>query len=445
MSGPPAYDEDLCETLESNLNTQAMRVLLDILEGNKKDDPRHYFGANSRPSTNLRSLSRALAADYSDEAERFLNIRESEFTPEEIATNTARDFIAENTNVSQDIVKAASKDFDVFLALVYHQFFDPSDGELNHEYDVLLAQATIFKNNNETVYYYEESLPLDQLESRIPGYIRKANDENERPRTVRTFNSDDAAVLKLYKETSETRQAVFKTRTEENPQPGAPEITHQPSFNVKTMRLKAENLDEESRITFSKSTTGWDNDLELFLEQAFGISGGFDSLSQRRLAGADKILDTAKEAAESDSNDDSDVVDDVDEVVAELAEETLAQMQNDDPVSDDAVNAAKKRFESVQMQGVRVRDDGDTHIADFVLRSQGGVHDTTNEVDEMEASLIALLAKADKENIRLIFRGTGMDGSNEEFEVYSGNWTTRSRGMPTEALSAYDSLSETTT
>jgi hypothetical protein len=445
MSESSSPNRDLRKTVENNLAPQAMRVLFDLLEGNKKNDPTHYFGTNSRSSTNARNLSRALADDYPDETKRFLDIRESEFTAKNIATNTAESFLLDKTDVDQDTVEAARDDFDIFLSLVYHQFFDTSSKELSSEYDALLAQATIFKNNNETVYYYEDHLPLDKLETRISGYVRKANNKNDRPRTARKFRSGDTAVLKLYKETSKTRQAVFKSRTEGTPQQGDPEITHQPKFNVRTMMLRAENLSDGSKITFSKDTGGWDNDLKLFLEHAFGINGGLGALNQRQLAGANQILDTAKEAAESDSNDDSDVVAGVEEAVSELAEETVAQMEDDDSISEEDTVAAKKRFESVQLQGVRVRNDGDTHIEDFVLRSQGGVHDTTDEVDEMEASLMALLAKADKENIRLIFRGTGTDGSNEQFEVYSGNWTTRSRGMPTEALAAYDSLFETTT
>jgi len=440
----PSFDNDLRDTLEEKLEPQALRVLLDILEGTKKEDPKHYFGSNSRTSTNARKLARALASDHPDEAQHFLDIRESEFCPKEIATNTARKFLVDNTEVDQDSAEAASKDFDLFLALVYHQFYDRDAGELNTEYDVLLAKSTIFKNNNETVYYYDQSLPLDEVETRIHSYIRRANGPDDRPKTAKAFPSEETVVLKLYNETSETRKAVFKSRLGENQPSGLPEVTHQPNFNVKTMRLKAENLGDEAKITFAKSIDSWQNDLELFLEEAFGIRGGVDSLTQRKLGGASQILESAKEVAESDSSDETDVSDSVGGIISELAEETVDQMKADNTIPEEGVEAAKKRFKSIQLQGVRVRNDGDTHIADFVLRSQGGVQDTTDEVDEMEESLMALLAKADKENINLIFRGTGLDGSNEEFEVYSGNWTTRSRGIPPEAITAYDSLFETT-
>lgn len=444
MSASASGQKELRNTLVSNINPRALGVLFDLFEGNKKDDPAQYFGREHSPPQPT-NLARGLSKNYTEETEEFLDKRESEFTPSDIKTNTARQLLVEMGDVPPDMVKRASKDFDNFLALIYHQFYDTDAGKLNSEYDALLAQATLFKSNNETVYYHDEPLPLDQLETNIQAYIRKANADSDRPRTARVYPSDDTAVLKLFNETSETRKAVFKQRTDKSTKLRQPEITHQPSFNVKTMRMKAENLGDKSKITFSKSTNGWENDLELFLEQTFNIPGGLSTLSQRRLDGADRVLDAAKEVAEGDSSDDDDVADHVENILSELAEETLEQLDDDDSVPDQDLDAAEKRYESLQLQGVRVRNDGDTHMADFVLRSQDAVQDVTDEVDEMGASLMALLAKADRENINLIFRGIGLQGSHEEFEVYSGNWTTRSRGIPQDGIAAYDALFATTT
>ena len=344
------------------------------------------------------------------------------------------------------MIERAKEDFTTFLCLIYYEMYDLTAGGLSSEYGSLIANAILFKNNNETIYYHDTQLPLSQIDTNIKSYIRQANRGNDRPKTVKKYEAKDSVVLKLFVETSETRRSVFKCRKKEEPPSNNPEITREPVFNVKTMRVKAENLNNKAKISLSKSTNGWQTEIEELFEHVFTISGGLDKLTQKELEGATQVLDTAIEAAEANGQSQSAVADSIHSEIDELKEATLDRMESDMGATDDDLDRARSRYEEIEFIGVRVHSDENTNMAEFVLRATDEFEDVTDEVDDMDAGITGLLAKADEAKVHLIFRTTDIDGmTQEEFEVYRGNWTTRGRGVPSEAIEDLDKLFETQT
>lgn len=435
----------LKDRIVETLSGRHMRILLDVFEDSTKPAA-HYFGSNPPNPTNLNQLATGLATNHPDKITEFLNLRENEFNPNEIETNTAVEYVVDSTSLDRRLVEGAREDFTTFLSLIYYEMYDTDQGELSNEYGSLIAHATLFKSNNETIYYYDSPLPLSQVETNVKSYIRQSNRGDDRPRTVRKYEADDAVVLKAFVETSETRRAVFKCR-EEGTQPSRnPQITHEPAFNVKTIRVKAENLDNRAKITLSKSTNGWETDLEELFEHVFAISGGLDALTRKELEGATQILDTAKEAAKADGKNRSEVTNSIHTEIDSLKDATLDRLENEEGISDDELDRARTRYEEIEFIGVQVHSDEDTNMAEFVLRATDEFEDVTDEVDDLNAGITGLLAKANEANVRLIFRTTDIDGlTQEEFEVYRGNWTARGRGVPSEAIEMLDELFHTTT
>ena len=431
--------KQLRERLRDKLSPRNLRVLQHTFEGNTKP-AEYYFGQSTSSPKNTFQLITALSENHPEASLDFLSRRKNEFSPGDIETNTTIDYIVNSFGLDRELVTRTAEDFTSLLALIYLLTYDPEEEQLSKHYESLIALATIFKANNEQIYYYDETLPLNEIERNVKSYIRHVNGDNERPHTVRTYGSDDAVILKIFAETSQTYQSVFQCRKDGTTPPLTPKITHEPRYNVKTIRVKAENIDDRGKITLSKSINRWRQDLQTLFEHVFAISGGVEALTQKELGGTTQVLDTAIASAESKDSDESDVTKSIQEEVLALQERALERMESNE-TEEDKLDRARARYREIEFVGVRVQSDEDTHMAEFVLRSSDEFEDVTDEVDDMDASITALLAKANPKNVRLIFRTTDIDGkTQEEFEVGRGQWTARGRGVPEEAIEMLDEL-----
>lgn len=442
LRSPSDEHDELKERLSEQLSSTELKALLDTFEGNTQSVT-HYFGTNPTTPNNTTALLTALSHDYEVAVREFLRRRGHEFTPSDIATNKTQDYLVDELGLERKLVERTSDDFSSLLTLIYLCTYDADAGELSAEYEALIALATIFKGNNEKIYYHGSELPLDAVETNLGAYIRNVNRDHDRPKTVRSYGARDAVVvLKVFAETSQTRQAVFQCRRDGADPPLTPTVTHEPKYNVKTIRVKAENVDGRGKITLSKSISGWREDLDTLFEYAFQISGGVEALEQKVLGGASHLLDTAIETA-ADAETGDTVTERIQQELEVLSEQTLDRLA-DAGVDAEVLERAEARYNAIEFVGVRIYSDEDTHMAEFVLRSIDEYEDVTNEVDDLDSSITALFAKADPANVRLIFRATDVDGkTQEEFEVGRGRWIAGGRGVPEEAIQMLDDLFET--
>jgi hypothetical protein len=414
-----------------------LKALDDIFSGNRKGIEYYYGQGGFDPSRDASYWAEALVKKHPDGVREYLNVRDTEFKPTELGMNAVTDHLEEEHGMDRRIIEDVNGDYYKLLVLVFHAMYDPAEGSLGREYDKMAAKTKIFKDNKEQVYYHDEPFDIDDVKDSVTEYVREQNDDAARGFAVKDYSDEDAdeVVLKIFKESSRTGERVFRFRRQGREEPPAePTIEYDSTHNVKTIGVRARNTEDGAEFTLSKGRSGWKGELEGFFESVFEIDDAWDTLEEERVTGATRVVQEVKETADDEEATERDVVDRATEVVGDLSEGVVEEMAEAEDVSDDEVEEAERLYESITLIGFEISQDEETGTAEFSIEAENEFEEWMNNIDEIEAGAKALLARAEQENLNLIYEASPDEGETERFTVSDGTWSPKGRGMDSDTI-----------
>jgi hypothetical protein len=306
-----------------------LKALHDIFSGNKKDIE-YYFEGRAKSKKGPEYWAETITKKYPDEAQEYINIRNTRFKKSELGMNDITDYLADEKGIDRGIIEDINSDYHKLLILVYHSMYDPEEGALTKEYDKMESKAKIFRSNKKEIYYCENlNFDMNEAINRVDDFVQRKNEGATQAFTVRDFSTDEKLRMKFFSETSRTARQVFQFRKEgkEKP-PSKPTVQSESTHNIKTIMIEAVNKGGDVEIILPKNKNGWKEHLNDFFEDVLEIEGGWNSVKKREASGANKLIDEVKKVADDEGATERDVIEKATETVEGLSENALDELQN---------------------------------------------------------------------------------------------------------------------
>jgi hypothetical protein len=288
---------------------------------------------------------------------------------------------------------------------------------LEDELERIMFRSELFAVKNEQIYYLDESLDIDGIESDASEFMKEMNIEEQRLDPLRLFveSAEEGVFLQIYREYGRKYQRIFEFRDrDEDTPPPEPSITGEQYYPLKNIGISIEPGDVKTKITFTKDpvSKGWQKEVGKLFDYLFGIPDPLEHLTRERSEVVERIQEGAKEAAESDENTSEalqDMIDDTKEAQKEsLEDEDLPEEEKEKLVT---------KYDSIELVGYAINDDQSTSTDEFVIIANN-LNNLFETIDGIETSFQDYLEKADEENIELVLQIGG-----ERIRLESGDWS----------------------
>lgn len=419
-----------------------LKALDDIMRGGAKSINYYYGETATEPSQDADYWAKVLVNNHPEEAQEYLNIRDAEFKPSKVAMNALSEHLEEEHEMDRQVIERVNEDYYKLLVLVFHATYDPDNG-LGREYDRLMTLVKVFDRNSEEKYYHDgSSFEVDEVEQSLTQFVRDQNDGAAHGFAVdSTKDGETEIVLNLFKETSRTGERVFSFRKEGRDEPPSePSIEYDSTHNIKTIGLRARNTDAGTEFVLSKGRSGWKSDLGDLFESVFDVAEPWETLREHQVRGATQIVEGVKETADDEEATEEEVVNRADTALTELAEVATDEMEQDEEVSEEEVERLNNLAESGTLIGFEISQDEKTGTAEFSVEAEDEFVEWMNNIDDIEAGAKALMARADRENLNLIYEVETDDGETERIRVSDGKWSPTGRGIDSETSALVERL-----
>ena len=433
-------EDEFVEELLQSVGNKAHRVrhLYDILRGDA-EAPVWYY-ENSTSFDNATRWASNVASSYPDEAVRFMNRTDAEFTHYNLKRNAVVDFLARE-EISRHVSEELEPSWTELLLLAYHALYDAETGE-TPKYDLLLANARLFKYRSNHAYRYSE-LNLDDLKGRVAAFVRSHNRDNSRPLSITCHALDDGEemVLDFYQESARVAHPVFDIRTDdEDADPLQPRIQYDSAYSIKTLSANITEDDDGCEVAYSKSPGNWEVFLRGFFEDVFGVTDPLTDEQRKRTESVEEVLDSALDTLSEEDASDEDVIESVHEPIERLSEEaTESDAAEELEVETDELASI---YDSIEVVGITVEGVEEALTDTFRVSSTATLREWTDRNVTAEDSLKRVVADADSEAIGFILRGDlrGEDETPEEFLLQDGVWKTGAGGVSDDATEVLNVL-----
>jgi hypothetical protein len=433
-------DEELVEELLQSLGNKAHRLrhLYDILQGDA-EAPVWYY-ENTTSFDNARRWASNVVSSQPDEAVRFMNRADAEFTHYNLKRNAVVDFLARK-GISRHVSEELEPSWSELLLLTYHALYDAETRE-TPKYDLLLANTRLFKYRSNHAYRYSR-LDLDDLEDRVSAFVRAHNRKDSRPLSINCHSLDDGdeVVLDFYQESVRVAQPVFDIRVDdEDADPLQPRIQYDSIYSIKTLSANIRKDDDEYEVAYSKSPDKWEVFLRGFFENVFDVTDPLRDEQRKRTESVEDVLESAFDALSRDDASDEDIIEAIDEPIDRLSEEATAGDAAEE--LDVKTDELESIYDSIEVVGIIVKGVEEALTHTFQVSSTATLREWTDKNVAAEDSLKRVVADADPEAIGFILRGylRGEDETPEEFILQDGVWKTGPGGVSDDATEVLNVL-----
>ncbi|WP_276247551.1 hypothetical protein [Haladaptatus sp. YSMS36] len=433
-------DEELVEELLQSLGNKAHRLrhLYDILQGDTKAPVWYY--ENTTSFDNARRWASNVVSSHPDEAVRFMNRADAEFTRYNLKRNAVVDFLARK-DISRHVSQELEPSWSELLLLTYHTLYDEETRE-TPRYDLLQANARLFKYRSNHAYRYRR-LDLDDLKGRVDAFVRAYNGKNSRPLSINCYPLDDGdeVVLDFYQESARVAHPVFDIRVDDDgADPLQPRIRYDSMYSIKTLSANIRKGADEYEVAYSKSPDNWEVFLRGFFEDVFDVTDPLRDEQRKRTESVEGVLDSAFEALSNEDASDEDVIEAINEPIERLSDEATESdaVEELDVETDELASI----YESIEVVGITVRGVEEALTDTFQVCSTVPLRDWMDKNVTAEDSLKRVVADADPEAIGFILRGDlrGEDETPEEFILQDGVWKTSPGGISDDATEVLNVL-----
>lgn len=357
--------------------------------------------------------------------------------------NAVSDHLEEEHEMDRRIIERVNGDYHKLLVLVFHAMYDSNGSGLGREYERMAALAKVFESNNQEVYRHDESFDITEVEGSVTDFVCEQNSGAAHGFAVENYLSanDEEVLLKLFKESSRTGKRMFDFRKDGQDEPPLePSVGYDSTHNVKTIGMRARNTGYGSEFILSKGRGGWKNDLGGFFESVFDIPDAWNTLSKREVRGATHVVEQVKETADDEDATEEDIVERATDVFDDLSQVATEEMARDTDTPEEDIERVERLAETATLVGFKISQDEETGTAEFNIEAETKFEEWLDNIDEIEAGAKALMARAEQENLNLIYETSPEEGEAERIIVSAGTWSPAGRGMDSKTIDLVDRL-----
>lgn len=280
----------------------------------------------------------------------------------------------------------------------------------------MIIRSELFAVKNEREFTIQEELDISNVEQRVRAFLRKANVEQQHldPIRITVDATESMAAFDIHQEYGRKYNDVFEFRksSKAGTTPVNPSIGGMSFYPLKNISLGVKPREDETVITFSKSTNNWEESLSEFFSDVFEVSDIFDRVEEKGTPGVEEIQQDTLEAVHDESTDTADTLREAVEQRTATAKEQLEETEQ----PEDAKEDMKKRIETFRLVGYTISNDQATSTDEFTIIADD-LNDLFGTIEGIEISFEDYLEKAEEDNIQLIFKI-----QNELVKLRAADW-----------------------
>jgi hypothetical protein len=390
------YDEQIYEDLQSrnkDLLHRFFNYYADQIEERPVDRSAHTQD----------QFCKIIAAKLEDEITDFLE-QHNRLVEGSIRVDPTLDFLAEHYNIEAEDLDASNR-YELLLLLY--------ETDLIENLDELVIRSRIRSYSAKRAYVLKESLTIDNLPERLQQFHSEWNKEQEDPEAIlvdKEFETENIAVLKIYQEAGQQSQNTFQFRENEADEiPATPELTTVSYQQLKTIRFQLELLEDETKIIFTESYTGWYRTLNTFFESVFQVEDFVVEIEEEKSVVAEELEEEIVDSIEEGD-------DPVERARNKIEEQRTAAEERIEGIDqpEERRKDLKERIRSIEISGSEVVDDPSIETQEFRLIA--GLEGLFDSVD-IEQGFRDLIKKAESDKQSFV-----ITISNRPVQFSDGTW-----------------------